>query len=283
MIVAPSTSTVWEGTMQQGRCRQPGHICAIVIASLLGMASTGAGQSADFEATAHGFPVIRDSAGQKLADGDFSQWLQGEHLHVRILYEFGHGRQVEEKAVFRQRPRLVQDAWSFRELRNGKAYREFTIDFGARTATAKKLEESGFKEWSDKVDVEPGRTFAGFGFSLAVKSLRERLIKGERIELQAIGFTPRPRQVSVEISYRGLEQMQMSDRVLRGDRFVIHPEIPWFAKLFVEVPDIHIWLTSPAPAGFLRSEGPLAEPSDPIVRVDLLPGGQSGPAKPIPK
>jgi len=32
------------------------------------------------------------------------------------------------------------------------------------------------------------------------------------------------------------------------------------------------------PAGFLRWEGPLALPDDPMVRVDLLPGGQSGPA-----
>jgi len=128
------------------------------------------------------------------------------------------------------------------------------------------------------VKVDPGRTFAGFGFMLAIKSLRDRLIKGERVELQAIGFTPRPRVVSVDVSHGGLDQMQMAGRVLRGDRFVIHPKIPWVAALFVDVPDMQIWLTNPTPAGFLRWEGPLAEPSDPVIRVDLLPGGESGPA-----
>jgi hypothetical protein len=238
-------------------------------------------QRLDFEGTLHGFPALRDSAGKKLADGDFSQWLESEQLHVRIRYDFGRGRQIEDKSVFRQRPRLIQDAWSFRELRNGKLFREFSVDFSSRTATAKKLEESGLKEWSDKVDVEPGLTFAGFGFTLAVKSFRERLIKGERIELRAIGFTPKPRVVSVEISHGGLDQMEMSSRVLRGDRFVIHPKIPWIAELFVDVPDTHIWLTNPTPASFLRWEGPIVEPKDPIIRVDLLPGGQSGPAKPV--
>ena len=38
---------------------------------------------------------------------------------------------------------------------------------------------------------------------------------------------------------------------------------------------MQLWLTYPAPATFLRLEGPLAEPSDPIVRIDLLPGEPS--------
>jgi hypothetical protein len=28
-------------------------------------------------------------------------------------------------------------------------------------------------------------------------------------------------------------------------------------------------------------EGPLVEPTDPIIRIDLLSGGESGPAKPF--
>ncbi len=75
--------------------------------------------------------------------------------------------------------------------------------------------------------------------------------------------------------------MAMGGRILRGDRFMIHPEIPKLAKLLVKVPDTRIWLINPPPVGFLRWEGPLAEPSDPVVRVDLLPGEPSGPAEPV--
>ncbi len=71
----------------------------------------------------------------------------------------------------------------------------------------------------------------------------------------------------------------MSDRVLRGEHFVIRSNIPAIAKLFIKVPDTHIWLTPP-PSGFLRWQGPLAEPSDPLVRVDLVSGAESRPAKP---
>lgn len=122
-----------------------------------------------------------------------------------------------------------------------------------------------------------GRTFAGFGFTPAIADNRARLIKGEKVELEAIGFTPRPRAVSVEISYGGLNRMRMGGRLLRGERFVVHPKIPLLAKLFVDVPDTQIWLTNPPPAAFLRWEGPVAEPGDPIVRVDLLPGARAPP------
>ena len=72
----------------------------------------------------------------------------------------------------------------------------------------------------------------------------------------------------------------MSGRALKGDRFVIRAEIPPIVKLFIHIPDTQIWLTHPAPAGFLRWEGPVVVPSDPLIRVDLLPGVKSGPAQP---
>ena len=82
------------------------------------------------------------------------------------------------------------------------------------------------------------------------------------------------------ISHGGVDRMKMSGRSLKGDRFTIHPEIPFIAKFFVNVPDTKVWLTNPAPAGFLRWEGPIVLPTDPMVRVDLLSGEKSGPAEP---
>jgi hypothetical protein len=85
--------------------------------------------------------------------------------------------------------------------------------------------------------------------------------------------------LGVEISHAGLERMEMAGRIVRGDHFVLHPKVPAIAKVFIRIPDSHVWLTNPAPAGFLRSEAPLVEPNDPLVRVDLLSGDVSGPAQ----
>ena len=100
------------------------------------------------------------------------------------------------------------------------------------------------------------------------------------VELQGVGFTPKPQVVTVDLSYAGTDRLRMAGRAITGERFVVHPRLPWIAKFFVEVPDAQIWLT-PAPPAFLRWEGPLAEPSDPVTRVDLLPGGPSEAATPV--
>jgi hypothetical protein len=252
----------------------------LFVMALLSPLSAPAVEVTEFEGTAHGFPALLDSNGKKLADGEFTQRLDDGLLSIAITYRYEGGDRTEEKAVFRQKPELIQEEWSWRELKGGQLVRHFAVDFKTQTATAQKREKDDLKNWSEKIEVQAGRTFAGYGFMLALQNLRPRLVRGEQIELQAVGFTPKPKVVTVQISHGGVDRMKMSDRLLEGDRFVIHPEIPWIAALFVHVPDTLIWLTKP-PAEFLRWEGPVAEPNDPIVRVDLVPGAKSGPAKPV--
>jgi hypothetical protein len=59
---------------------------------------------------------------------------------------------------------------------------------------------------------------------------------------------------------------------VRGDRFDIHPEIPAIARLFVHVPDQHIWLVEGGPPAFLRFAGQMVEKDDPTIVIDLIPG-----------
>jgi hypothetical protein len=233
------------------------------------------------QGVAHAYPALLDMNGKKLADGEFKQWIEDDRLRVEIDYEFQDGQDFEENAVFRQKPELIQEKWSWKESKDGKISRQFTADFLAKTATALTHENNEAKRLSENIEVEPGRTFAGFGFTLALQNLRKRLINGEKIELKAVGFTPKPRLATVKVSYGGLDRVRMSGRSLKGDRFVIHPEIPPIAKLFIHVPDTQIWLTNPPPAGFLRWEGPVVVPSDPLIRVDLVSGAKSGPAEPV--
>lgn len=255
------------------------YVCLLAVRSVAAPPSMGETQ-ATAESEQRGFPEMFNLEGRKLADGKFIQWPQDGELHVTIDYDFGAGRRVEEKTSMRQIPRLVQDEWSWTESENGQTLRHFEVDFKSGKAIAEKRGEKGMKQWSEDIKVEPGRTFAGFAFVLAIKSVREHLVGGEKVELQAVGFTPKPHVIGVEISYGGLDQMMMAGRMVKGDRFIIHPKVPAIAKMFVEAGDTHIWLTQPPAVGFLRWEGPLVESSDPVVRVDLLSGERSGPAKP---
>jgi hypothetical protein len=223
-----------------------------------------------FEGVAHAFPVMRDLNGGRLADGEFVQWIEKDRLNVAITYEFGRGRRIQERVVLRQRPQLVQETWSWEERRAGALYRRFAVDFRSGRATADTHDDEGERDQSIETfdDISDGRTFSGFGFTLAIKALRPRLVRGEVIRLRAVGFDPTPRTAAVELSYGGRDRIRIARRTVAGDRFTVHPKLPLIARLFVDVPDATIWLTTP-PAGFLRWQGALAEPGDALVRVDL--------------
>jgi len=233
-------------------------------------------------AASHGYPGFCDMNGKKLADGEFRQWVENNRLHVVITYKSSAGEVYKEHSQFRQESELIQEKWSWKESKHGRSQREFAVDFLSGIGSAHISQDQ--KDVSKRIKIEPGRTFAGFGFSLALSNLRKRLLRGEQVQLKAVGFsefpTLGPQVVTVTISHGGVDRMKMSGRSLKGDRFTIHPEIPFIAKFFVNVPDTKVWLTNPAPAGFLRWEGPIVLPTDPMVRVDLLSGEKSGPAEP---
>src|SRR5436309_5989106 len=232
-------------------------------------------------AASHGYPGLCDLNGKKLADGEFRQWVENNRLHVVINYKFSAGEVYEEHSQFRQDLELIQEKWSWKESKHGRSQREFTVDFLTGIGSARISQDH--KDVSKKIKIEPGRTFAGFGFSLALSNLRKRLLSGEQVQLKAVGFsefpTLGPQVVTVTISHGGVQRMRMGGRSPKGDQFIIHPEIPFIAKFFVDVPDTKIWLANPAPAGFLRWEGPIVLPNDPLIRVDLLSGTKSGPAE----
>jgi hypothetical protein len=255
-------------------------LCSLFVAQSLTLAAFAV-EVTEPAGAAHGYPGLCDINGKKLADSEFRQWVENNRLHVVITHKFSAGEVYEEHAQFRQEPELIQEKWSWKESKHGRSQREFAVDFLTGIASAHISQDQ--KDVSKKTNIEPGRTFAGFGFSLALSNLRKRLLSGEQVQLKAVGFsefpTLGPQVVTVTISHGGVDRIRMSGRSVKGDRFVVHPEIPFIANLFVNVPDTKIWLTNPAPAGFLRWEGPIVLPTDPMIRVDLISSEKSRPAE----
>ncbi len=132
------------------------------------------------EGAEHGFPTLRDLTGKKLVDGDFVQWLEGGRLHVRITYQFSSAHRIEEAGVFRRASPLVQERWSWRELKENSVTRHFEVDLITGRATAEKQENNQLKQWSKDLKIQPGQSFAGFGFTLAIKERRVPLLKARR-------------------------------------------------------------------------------------------------------
>lgn len=221
---------------------------------------------------------LTDAQGQPLADGHYSQHLSGDVLHIEASFDYPDGRRVLEKAELRLHPALEQVNWSRVERNAEQETRRYSMDFATREARAEHVAEK--KTWEEKLDVEPGKTFAGIAFNYAIKNLRKELPKGAEVKLHAIAFTPKPRAAEVTLRHDGDDRIRMAGRELAADKFTIHPEVPAIAKLFISVPDQFIWLWRGEPAAFLRFEGPSVEPNDAILRIDTIPGPRPGRAEP---
>lgn len=222
------------------------------------------------EGDAQAVTSLTDAQGKVLADGRYEQHVTGDVLHVEARYNFPDGRVATEKATLRLHPDVEQESWSFVETKQGDLLRSYEVDMKTGKAVATRVDQG--KRWREDVDIEKGKTFAGIGFILAVKALREKLAPGQSAEFKAVAFTPKPRTATVTITRDGPDEIHAAGHAVRGDKYTIHPEVPAIARLFVHVPDQYIWLFAGSPPAFLRYQGPMVEPDDPIIRVDLVPG-----------
>ena len=246
-----------------------------VVAALLFAALTAAPVETRWvEGTLRGFPVVRQADGRAIGEGTLTQFIEYGKLHSEGIFDLRDGRTVREETVLEQHPRLRQRFWSWKETRGKEVLREFSVDLATGHAKARKLTSDGVDTWDEHLDGTQD-AFVGVGFMYAVKNLTERLDRGEKIELTAVVFTAKPRTVTVSISRDLVGELGMGNRRLPAERYVIHPEVPWIARLFVKAPDQYLWYYRPAPPAFLRADIPLAEPGDPIVRIELLPGTES--------
>ena len=224
------------------------------------------------EGDAQAFTSLIDPAsGAVIADGRYAQSVRDGVLEIEARYDFPDGRTVVERASLRLQPRLEQQSWDWTERKGKALVRQYQVDFRSGKAQARRVDEH--KEWKEDLHVTPGKTFAGIAFVSVIKSLREELRAGQKKELEAVAFTPKPRVAKVSVTRDNPQELRMAERSIQADAYNIHPEIPAIAKLFVKAPDQHVWLLAEGPAAFLRYEGPLAEPGDPLVRVDLIPSG----------
>jgi hypothetical protein len=230
----------------------------------------------------HGFPSMSDTAGQVIADGELTQERRDRALVVHISWDFADGRRVQERDEFRIDRSLVQKRFSWVETKNGHELRRFEIDFGAARAVAATIDEKGeMQREEERLELPPGRSFAGYGTALAVGELS--LGPGAEARITFVAFTPKPRTVTLRISRDGEEPIPVAGRSIGSDRYTLHPEIPFPVNVFANAKDAHLWFTHTAPPGLIRAEQNLIAKDDPVVVIDVTPRGAARSPKSEPR
>jgi len=226
--------------------------------------------------TLHGFPSMSDGAGKVIADGELTQELSGDHLVVHARWLFADGRQADERDDFRVDRDVAQEHFSWIETRGSEELRRFEVDFGTGKAMAMTRDDHQHEKHEEaQLDLRGGRAFAGYGVALALSELS--VPAGGDAEITAVGFTPQPRTVTLQVHRGNEEAVTVAQRAIPCDRYTLHPMIAFPVNLFAGVKDAHVWLTHAPPRALLRSEQNLVTKDDPVVIVDAMPRGAAHP------
>jgi len=228
-----------------------------------------------------GFPALSDLQGKLLGRGRFGQWVDGRGIHVKVNYDQLNGDRIEETALMSTaRSQLAQREWTWQRASGGQVVERYAMSFDTGEARAVVLKNGRREEHRAKLRVVDGETFCGIGFVFAVRNLEDRLARGEKVELEGIAFLPRPRQAKVLVSAVGVEQLRSGGRSMRADHIVVHPQVPRVARLFVNVPDSHLWFYRANPPAFLRAQMQVLSLG--MVRIDAVSGVSAPPAQARP-
>jgi hypothetical protein len=218
------------------------------------------------EGVTRGFPVLRSSAGEKLAQGEMQQIPRGDDvIENRLVFRFNDGSLYDERVVFSQRD--VFRLLSYRIVQRGPSFPE-TLDASIDRATGAYHVRYRADDESPEEAVQgefelPADVYNGL-LSMLVKNLPQ----GESKVVQIVAFTPKPRLVTMLLTPAAEDPLKVNDAAVMATRFLIRPQLGLFASLLIaDVPDLKCWIVGGDAPAFLRFEGPLYF-MGPIWRID---------------
>jgi hypothetical protein len=207
------------------------------------------------EGVTRGFPVLRSTTGQKLAQGELVQVARGDRVESRLTFRFLDGSFYDEQLTFSQTDtftlhtyRLVQRGPSFPESLDATIDRE-TERYVVRHKADDDAKEEVLKgRFSLPADVANGMLIM----------LIRNLPAGQSQIVQVVAFTPRPRLVKMLLAPVAEDRVMIGDWPMTAMRYSIELQLGMFVSLLIsDLPDVKCWVVGGDAPGFVRFEGPL--------------------------
>ncbi|WP_236026968.1 hypothetical protein [Geomonas diazotrophica] len=220
------------------------------------------------EGMARGFLELNDSAGQRLAAGDFLQIPNEGEMKTRVVLYFRDGSLHDETVVFSQQHKFLLK--SYRLIQKGKAF-ENDLDVTLERATGKYRVKVKGKDGHEKL-LEGELELPPDVYNGMLPTVMKNLTRGSRETIHMIAFTPTPRVVELEMAPAGSTKIQIGDVEKTAVHYVLKPHLGLLrlpaALLGKSPPDSHIWTVMDEVPAFVKFEGPLAT-GGPVWRIEL--------------
>jgi hypothetical protein len=219
---------------------------------------------------AHGFLALRTLEGKTLADGELTQFAEGDRVKSHLVFHFKDGSLYEERAVFSQRDkfRLLSD----HVIEKGPSFKhpmETSIDAATGRVTARYRDDNGKEQTVDERLDLPADVANGLLFTL-VRHIQPNV---PQTTVPHVAMTPKPRVVDLVILPQGEEPFSSGTIKHKAMHYVVKVKIGGIAGLLAPIlgkqpEDMHIWVLQGEAPAFVKFEGQIYV-GGPIWRVEL--------------
>jgi hypothetical protein len=221
------------------------------------------------EGLTHGFLALRTLEGKTLADGEITQFAEGDLIRTHLVFHFRDGSLYEEEASFTQRGKfrlrsdhLVQRGPSFEHPI------ETWVDAAGGRVKARYADDDGKEQTVDEHMDLPDDVANGLLFTLV------RHLEGSApVTVSQVAMTPKPRLVTLTIAPQGEEPFSSGNSRYKAMRYAVKVKIGGIAGVVAGIlgkqpPDMQIWVKRGEVPAFIKFEGPICS-GGPIWRVEL--------------
>jgi hypothetical protein len=219
----------------------------------------------------HRFMVARSETGKIIANGEFSQAVQGDEVTMRLTYHFVDGSIDDETTMYRQQGtfRLVRN----HHIQNGPFFVkpiDFTVEAATGVVTSRTTDKNGKMHVETRRMDLPGDLANGFVGTLLLNVPHNT--KPFRVGMLApVGGG---RLVPLLISPEYEQTVNLEGQTLKATVFRIHPELGGFVRVIARLlglqpKDVMVWVLEgeePAVAVIVGQLGGYG----PVVSSDLV-------------
>ena len=218
----------------------------------------------------HRFMVARSVAGKIIANGEFSQVVQGDEVTMRLTYHFVDGSIDDETTTYRQQGtfQLVRN----HHIEKGPFFAkpvDFAVEVATGTATTRTTDKNGkIQVESEHIDL-PDDLANGFVGTLLLNVSPNTA--PFRVGILAPVFGGR--LIRILVSPQGEQPFQRAGQTLKATVFRIHPELGGILGMLatllgLQPKDVTVWVLEGETPAVIRVVGQLGG-SGPVLSSEL--------------
>jgi hypothetical protein len=212
------------------------------------------------EGATHGYLVLRNDRGDRLADGEMIQKTRGDLVEGQLIFRFKDGSLHDERVSFTQK--RVFSLQSYTLIQHGPSF-PATMDVAMERKTGEYRVQSSQDGSADTPIIGRLKLPDDVSNGMVVTLLRN-LAVGSGETVHVIAFTPEPKVIELKLLPATNRTIYIGDLAKQVTQYVLEPQLNsvtmFFGKLLGKLPrafHYHFWLLTDDVPAFGGFEGPL--------------------------